>query len=277
MSGDLYSLYEDQHKAVGRIVRRERLLRRGQQGAAKGEDSYRPPIRVMALTTRSYNSVVPEELPVFVWDAERTVFNIVQVGSSLAGYIALTINGTRHLMECRRSTLTDLETAVPGMRATVFPGMWELDFGILTDRKSAAVTVSAERITDDENTTLCELFDDVLSVIYTGALIVRQEAWCSVGDRSRETAPAVVHREVTDSIPYQTGAVKSGAIGTAVWSWDAGYLVTAWECRSFSHATGYVEADDPVLYPPEDEGGTGGGGSGGGGPTGPEEPPPLGP
>ena len=171
------------------------------------------------------------------------VFNVVQVGTGLSGYLALTINGVRYVVECRRVHFDDLK--IPGLRVTVFPGLWEFDFGDV----SRVPSISCEAITPTEDTTLCELFDDTETVSYTGSTIVRREAWVSVSE-NRNTRPEVIHRPVTDCIPYDTGSVSKGAIGLAFWTWDAGFVVSAWQCRTFSHAAGlylpYNQATDPV-------------------------------
>lgn len=238
----LFGLYDTQHGEVGRIVRERRKKHRGHSGTPEKDRTFQPPIRCIAMKDREYLPLQPQPLPIFGYMPERTVYTVEQVGSALAGYLALTINGTRWIVECRRQTL-DAVARVHGIRVTVFPGLWEFDFGELADGQIP--TIEVEDITDAENTTLCELFDDEDSVVFTGSVIVRAEAWCSFAD-SEET-PAVVHHDVVDCIPYQTGAVKKGAVGLALWSWDAGYLVGNWQCRTFSHATGYSQDDDPVA------------------------------
>lgn len=232
---ELYGLTLNQHKALERLDRAGRVTSRDQANIQTKEKRYPPPVRVIAMTNRVYDSTISEALPIFEYDRDRTVYTVEQVGSALAGYLALTVNGVRFVVECRIDSLSDVEAAVPGVRATVLPGLWEFDFGVLDETAAAAVSVSVERITDDENDTLCELFDDETSLRYTGSTIVRREFWVTVADE--DESPAVARRDVTDSIPYSTGTVSKGAIGYAVWNWDAGYTAIAWQCRTFAHAS----------------------------------------
>lgn len=247
----------EQHREISELVLAARTSRLPQAGVqASRSRAVRPPVRVIAMTDRTYDSKKSAALPYFRYDRARTVFTAEQVGSALAGYLALTINGTRFILECRRTHLDDVK-ATGLVRATVFPGLWEFDFGNLDPSR---ITITVANITAAENTTLCALFTNTTSVIFTGATIVRQEYWVSVPEEGR--SPAVVHQPITDCIPYQTSNVPKGAIGVAMWSWDAGYLAMAWQCRTFSHATGYVQATDPVSI-------TGGAAAppGGGGPA----------
>lgn len=205
---------------------------------------YLPPVRVIALTDRVYDSTRSESLPVFIYDRTRTVFNVQQMGTSLSGYLVLKINGVSYVVECRRENFDDI--TISGLRITVLPGMWELDFGVLTDAKAAATTVEVATLTSQQQLSLCELFDDETTPIFTGSTLVRREFWVTVpGAEFSDTIP-VHHEEVTDCLPYLTGNVGRGAIGTCVWNWDAGYTSIAWMCRSFSHANGYVQTEDPV-------------------------------
>lgn len=231
---ELYGLTLSQHKSLERLDRSGRVTVRGQSNVDTKAKRYPPPVRVIAMTDRVYNSTLSESLPIFEYDRERTVYTVEQVGSALAGYLALTVNGVRFVVECRIDSLADVEASVPGVRATVLPGLWEFDFGVLDEAAAAAVQVTATRITDDENDTLCALFDDETSLRYTGSTIVRLEYWVTIADD--DESPAVARREVTDAIPYSTGTVSKGAIGYAVWNWDAGYTALAWQCRTFSHA-----------------------------------------
>lgn len=246
MTERVLGFYEDQHSELGQMALRSRRRTRAPVGVADHHMQLPPHVRVLAMSDRAYDPLTAEELPVFRYDRLRSVWNIVQVGAALAGYLALTINGTRFLLECRRESLTDVERAIPGLRATVFPGLWELDFGRLSD-KASSIEIAAEDITADEDQTLCELFDDEDSVVFAGALIVRQEGWCSVPDPGRPSGLQVVHRKVVDAIPYETGAVGRGSIGLAGWMHDAGFVVTSWQCRHFSHATGYDQTADPAI------------------------------
>lgn len=235
-------LTDRQHGQVGRLIEAAAFIVTPSEDTSKPVQ-YSPPARVIALSDREYNSTQSESLPVFIYSPRRMVFNVVQVGTNLSGYLALTINGVRYVVECRRVHFDDLKIA--GLRVTVFPGLWEFDFG----EASRVPSISCEAITPAEDATLCQLFDDVETVSYAGAIIVRREAWVSVSE-NRNTRPAVVHRPVTDCIPYDTGSASKGAIGLAFWTWDAGFVVSAWQCRTFSHATGlslsYDQAADPV-------------------------------
>lgn len=256
---EVYGLFNDQHRDVGRLVRGSRARRRGRQGVSEKEQTFQPPIRVIAMTDRNYDTRDPELLPIFGYFRTRTVWTVSQVGSALGGYFALIVNGKRWIVECRRENLLDVQVYYSGLRITVFPGLWEFDFGELTEGQAAGISIEVQSITADENLSICELFDDVDSVVFTGSTIVRREAWCSFGlpkDSARKVEPEtegqpepprVVHREVVDAIPYSTGTVKRGAIGLCVWSWDAGYICTGWECRTFSHANGYVQKLDPLV------------------------------
>lgn len=231
---ELYGLTLNQHKALERLDRADRVTLRDQTNVATKQKRYPPPVRVIAMTNRVYDSTVSEALPIFEYDRDRTVYTVEQVGSALAGYLALTVNGVRFVVECRIDSLTEVEAAVPGVRATVLPGLWEFDFGVLDEVAAAAASVTVESITPEENATLCELFDDEESVYFAGATIVRREYWVTVPDE--ENTPAVATRDITDAIPFGTSTVAKGAIGLGFWSWDAGYLIFAWQCRTFSHA-----------------------------------------
>lgn len=239
---EVLGLTPQQHSEIGFYFGRNRDTRRPMPAPIQPEQ-YLPPVRVIAMTDRSYDSTRTELLPVFVYDASRIVFTVEQVGAGLSGYLALVIDGVRYVVECRRSHFNDLR--LPGLRVTVLPGLWEFDFG----QRRKVPSVEVFRITPAEDVSLCQLFDDTETVVFTGSVIVRRENWVTVPD-GNETAPAVAKRDVTDCIPYQTGTVAKGAIGIAFWSWDAGYLVSAWQCRTFSHAVAsYVTYDqnaDPV-------------------------------
>lgn len=234
MTEELYGLTLQQHQALERLDRQSRVTSRDGAAIQVGTKRYPPPVRVIAMSDRVYDSTVSESLPVFTYDRDRTVYTVEQVGSALAGYLALTINGVRFIVECRIDSLAEVEAAVPGVRATVLPGLWEFDFGELDEVSAAAISVAVEEITADEDATLCELFDDEESVAYTGSTIVRREFWVTSPDD--DETPAVVQREVTDAIPYATSSVAKGAIGFGIWNWDAGYTIIAWQCRTFSHA-----------------------------------------
>lgn len=270
-SADGYGLTLEQHRELSRLVLDARHSVRSADTVPPRARQYRPPVRVIALTDRTYDSRTFERLPYFVYEPQRTVYTIQFIGSALSGYVALTISGQRFVLECRREHLADIEAAIPGLRATVLPGLWELDFGVPASADSISVEISA--ITTDENTSICALFDDLDSAVYSGATLVRSEAWVTTIDETE--LPAVARTPVRDCIPYETGSVGAGAIGIVAWTWDAGFLAIAWQCRTWSWATGYVQSADPVFNPPpeqpEDDGGTGGGG----GPTGPEEPPEI--
>lgn len=269
-SEDVYGLTLDQHRQVSRLALDARYNVRSADAVPPRVRQYRPPVRVIALTDRTYDSRTFERLPYFVFEPQRTVYTIQFVGSALSGYVALTISGQRFVLECRRETLSDIETAVPGLRATVLPGYWELDFGVPTYSDGISVEISA--ITTDENTSICALFDDLDSAVFSGATIVRREGWVTSIDETE--LPAVARTPVRDCIPYENGSVGAGAIGIVAWTWDAGFLAIAWQCRTWSWATGYVQSDDPLFHPPGEDP-DGGGGTGGGGPTGPETPPDL--
>jgi hypothetical protein len=243
MQMTILGLTPQQHAGLGKLLYQSGIVTR-LEDATKGGNQYLPPVRVIALTDRVYDSTASELLPVFVYDSTRTVFNVQQSGSSLSGYLVLKINGVPYVVECRRQNFDDLNIA--GLRITVLPGMWELDFGILTESKAAATTVEVVSLTTEQQLSLCELFDDETTPIFLGSMLVRREFWVTVpGPEFSDTLP-VQHQEVTDCLPYLTGNVGRGAIGTCVWNWDAGYTAIAWMCRTFSHANGYVQADDPV-------------------------------
>lgn len=239
----ILGLTPQQHAGLGKLLYQSGIVTR-LEDATKGGNQYLPPVRVIALTDRVYDSTTSESLPVFIYDRTRTVFNIQQMGTSLSGYLVLKINDVSYVVECRRENFDDI--TIPGLRITVLPGLWELDFGILTDTKADATTVEVVTLTSEQQLSLCELFDDETTPIFTGSTLVRREFWVTVpGPEFSDTLP-VQHQEVTDCLPYLTGNVGRGAIGTCVWNWDAGYTAIAWMCRTFSHANGYVQADDPV-------------------------------
>lgn len=242
MAEELIAYDQEQHTRISRAVRFTERLSGSNAGVKPRSNAYLPPVRVICMEDRAYDSRTEQRCPIFTFDELRTVFTVEQVGSTLAGYLALIVNGERYLVECRRQTIS---LPIAGLRVTVFPGLWEFDFGQRED-----VTVEVETITQDEDTTLCELFDDEDSVIYSGSVIVRQEGWVSIQDPDSEDDLLVSYASVRDCIPYQTSSVPAGAIGIAHWMWDAGYIAGAWQCRTFSHAVGYVQADDPVELEP---------------------------
>jgi hypothetical protein len=229
------ALSESQHAELSRISNGFRTSTRPDPKPDKPR-RYPGVVRVIAPTDRLYNSTTTNVVPVFGYDSNKWVWNIEMVGSALAGYLVLIINNNEYTLECRRETLEDLVTAVPELkRATVLPGLWELEF-------SKQVTVGSRSLTGDEDNTLCELFDDINSVMFNGAVIVRQEYWCTIPDADGN--PDTV--ETQDAIPYQQSTVPAGAIGIAVWAWDAGYIVTAWGCRRLSFSEDYEQSTDPV-------------------------------
>lgn len=239
MTTEVFGLDSKQHSEIGFFLGRSRDTVRPMPAPLQPEQ-YLPPVRVIAMTDRAYDSTRSESLPVFVYDSSRVVFTVEQVGTGLSGYLAVIIDGVRYVAECRRTHFNDLK--LPGLRVTVLPGLWEFDFGT----RKRIPSLEVVRITPAENVSLCQLFDDTETVVFTGSVIVRRENWVTVPD-GNETAPAVAKRAVTDCIPYQTGGVSKGAIGMAFWSWDAGYLVSAWQCRTFSHAlASYVTYDQTV-------------------------------
>lgn len=239
---ELIGYTPEQHARISRAVRAFERPELGAAGVSDRQNVYRGPVRVIAMTDREYDSTTTTRVPVFVLDDQRYVLTVEQTGSALAGYLALILNGVRYLVECRRQTMA---FPVAGLRVTVFPGLWEFDFGELAEGQTP--TIEVEDITADENTTLCELFDDTDSVIFTGSTIVRREYWVSQQLDDSEDPLPVEYTSIRDVIPYQTGAVKAGAIGIGQWTWDAGFVVGGWQCRTFSHATGYVQDDDPVA------------------------------
>jgi len=241
MPEDLVGYSAEQDRRIVRAVRWTEQLDGSNAGVKPRSNAYLPPVRLICMEDREYDSRTTQRCPMFILDEARTVFTVEQVGSALAGYLALIVNGSRYLVECRRETIV---LPIPGLRVTVFPGLWEFDFGERTDPN---ISVEVEQITDDEDTSLCELFDDEDSVIFTGSVIVRQEMWVSVEDRNSLDDLPVSYTSVRDCIPYQTSSVPAGAMGIAHWMWDAGYIAGAWQCRTFSHANGYVQADDPVA------------------------------
>ena len=226
--------------AIGGMYRDWTTTQRPQAGVKDKKRLSRAGLRVIAMTDRTYDSTTDEQLPYFDFDRNRTIFNVQQFGTSLSGYLVLTINGVQYVVECRRENLADIQ--IPGLRITVLPGLWEFDFGRLTEQQSGDVTVEIETLTSAQQLSVCELFDDSTTPIFTGHAIVRRESWVTVeGVSGPDTVP------VTDCLPYLTGNVGRGAIGSAVWNPSAGWVAVAWMCRSFSHANGYVQADDPVL------------------------------
>lgn len=250
-----------QHTAFAALLRRPQSA---PEPAPRAPVPTPPPVRVISLTSRTYDSTESTELPAFVFDRNRTVWTVRQRGNQLSGYFALILNDVRYIVECRRETLDDIAASVPGLRITVFPGLWEFDFGPSSDVLRA--TVEAESLTTEEEDELAALFpDESEASVYAGSWSVVQEFWRSVPDRTRKTAPRVQHAEISDGIPYDDGSVCLGAVGLAVWSWDAGYLVTAWQCRQFSHEGGYQQSTDPKIEADGNTGGGGGDGGGGGG------------
>jgi hypothetical protein len=139
MSEEGYQLTGSQHDAVGQLIAAGGVTVR-QDPTQNRKTGYLPPIRVIALTDRTYDSTTSEQLPCFVYDRSRTVYCVEQVGDRLSGYFALIVNGERYTVECRRTSLADL--ALP-CRATVFPGLWEFDFGPLSTGSASRIEVSA--------------------------------------------------------------------------------------------------------------------------------------
>jgi hypothetical protein len=263
--GTVLGLTEEQHGQMGRLIGDARPAVVPPVGVRRKPKAVRPLVRVMAPAGRSYDSRVTTDCVLFSYDTSRTIFTMEFVGSVLSGYLVLTIGTQTFTVECRRENLNDILAAVPALeRATVLPGVWEFDFGA-ADRST--ITVSAAAVGGQAEVDLCALLNQT-TCAFNGSAVVREEAWFTRTDAAgvADVVP------VSDGIPFADGAIGAGAIGTACWSWEAGYIVTGWQCREFSFAAGYDPATD-IIDAVSGETGTGPGAGGGGLPS--EEVPAL--
>lgn len=152
-------------------------------------------------------------------------------GHDLEGDLLLTIGGSAEIRIDSKATTAQLRAALQAggisaqeCRATVFRGMWEFIFEGRLASESTRVTAEAWQPPED----------DTISPYFSGTLTVVDEAWRSVSTDGDTVATV----DTQDWIPHAKGAVRAGAIGAAVWCWEAGWLVLAWQCRDFSFSGG---------------------------------------
>jgi hypothetical protein len=152
-------------------------------------------------------------------------------GQGLQGDIVLTIAGNEIHVDCKATT-AELQAALLAVgidrvncRATVFPGLWELDFN-LGIWSAAAPAVTAEPYEPGAG--------DTETPVFTGGVVVRLEGWRSIS--SDGINPDLI--PTVDWMPFDQGAIKPGAIGGAHWHYTAGWLVMGWQCRDWSFASG---------------------------------------
>jgi len=257
---DVYGLTARQHYNVGRLIDAAGISK----VESAGRSQKRPPLAtrvcLLGFDAIAYDPTAARSVACFEWRPDQFTHTVEMVGRELSGDIELTFSGETLRVPCN-ATNEALRTAVYDwigsrtVRVTSLPGRWEFAW---IDR-TGFPTFTAEPY---------EPADPLDESAFTGGTIVRQEAWrvLSYDGETVETVPVV------DALPFPTGNIPNGAIGIAVPTYSAAYVVSAWQCRSFSFAE-----------PPTDDIVTNGGGSdgeeeeptggGGGGPGETEEPP----
>lgn len=193
--------------------------------------------RVIAMESRTYDSTRQTSLPMFVYDATGYTYSVEMIGNALAGYCVLVVNDTSFVLECRRENLDDIATLLPSVsRITVLPGLWQFE-------SSEALSISMRGVNETEFIDLCALFDNDSNLLFNGSTVVRREHWKTV----QQSAGQLYTVPVVDAIPYHVGQVRAGSIGVAQYAHDGGFIVTGWQCRTFSFAPGYRQHLDPTI------------------------------
>lgn len=232
MTETLYGLTATQHAEVGRIViHSKRGNRPATQQAERDPHRYRGVARVIMLDDNPvYEPKTKRDCAIFRLNAHGQQKTLEFIGHALEGDLVVRIAGSELRIECRATTaelrakLTEAGISASDCRATVFPGLWEFDFnGGRWFESAPSMTVEA----------WAPPAEDLDSPVFSGELRLVQEAWLSVADGGQ---PKTI--ETCDWIPFKPGAIKSGAIGAASWSHEAGWLVLAWQCRDYSFRSG---------------------------------------
>lgn len=233
MNEQVYGLTAQQHDEIGLYFGRNRDTRRQPQQTPGGSE-FPGTARVitMAADDPTYTPRVPREVGVFTLHPDGSQITIEFSGHALEGDLVLTIAGVEIQIDCRATTsqlrtkLVAAGIAARECRATVFPGLWELDF-------------NGGRWSKDPPSVQAEAFEppaeDTETPIFSGQLRITREAWLSV-TANRLDVETILCR---DWIPHKNGAIKAGAIGAAAWCHEAGWLVLAWQCRDYSFRAGY--------------------------------------
>lgn len=230
MTETLYGLTEAQHAEVGRLVRSNRVTARPETSTAtKNRDRYRGIARVILIDSNSptYQPQVVRECGLFRFSPNGQQRTIEFSGHALEGDLILSINGSEMQIDCAATTadlrakLSEIGVNARDCRATVFPGLWEFDF-------------NSGRFREKPPTLTCTAYEpppeDTETPVFSGDLRVVSETWVSVSSNG-EVFDTVATREW---IPFKPGALTSGAIGAALWSYEAGWMVLAWQCRDYS-------------------------------------------
>lgn len=220
-------LTPDQHYAVGQLVARDRAIIRRQQPAGR-PTTYPGVARVLCLGDDDpvYTPRSARDVAVFRWNPTGAQVTVELSGTDLQGQLDVSVGEVTAIVDCQVTTAelrTALGISLKDCRITVFPGLWEFDFNHGRWSASAPTVSVTPHEPEEEN-------DD--APVFDGGLRVVNEGWVSItpdGD-TYVTAPT------TDWIPHLSGAIKAGAIGAAVWSHEAGWLVLAWQCREWSFA-----------------------------------------
>ena len=232
MTEQLYGLRKSEYSAIGRVVRnsRKRTLPTPST-STRDRARYRGIARVCLLDDAPirYQPQTPRQCALFAYRPNGQQITLQLSGDSLEGDIVLTLNGVEIHVDCAantaelRAALAAAGFSLPDVRATVFPGLWEFDFngGVYS---LSAPTLEADSFEPPDG--------DTVTPVYLGELDINREAWVSVTDDG-STFRTV---RTVDWIPFESGAIKPGAIGAALWNFAAGWLVMAWQCRQFSLA-----------------------------------------
>lgn len=232
MTEQVYGLTAQQHDELGLYFGRNRDVRRPSPQQATG-NAFPGTCRVitMAADDPAYTPRVPREVGVFTLHPNGSQITIEFSGHALEGDLVLTIAAVQIQIDCKATTSQLREALVAAgiasreCRATVFPGLWELDF-------------NGGRWSDDPPGVQAEAFEppaeDTETPVFSGQLRITREAWLSV-TRNRQDVETILCQ---DWIPHKDGAIKAGAIGAVVWCHEAGWLVLAWQCRDYSFRAG---------------------------------------
>jgi hypothetical protein len=232
MTEAVLGLFESQHRELGMIAKDWRVSQKAQPGVSgKNPDRYRGIARVMAQgpDPLTYQPKTERTCWLFEYSKTQPVKTVDLSGDSLEGDLVLTINGAEIHVDCQANT-AELRAALVAAgitandcRANAFPGLWEFDFtGGRWDSAVPSFTCVAYEPPEDDTET----------PVYSGELSIVDEAWVSVADGDE-----VATIDTTDWIPFAEGAIVSGAVGSAMWHYQAGWIVTAWQCRAWSFAS----------------------------------------
>ena len=232
MTEELFGLTGDQHAEVGKLVKDSRAISRQPTGAgSRDPHRYRGIARLIAKgpDPLTYNPQTARTCWLFQYSPSSPVKTVEMSGDSLEGDLVLTIGGIESHVDCQattaelRAALVAAGITATDCRANVFPGLWEFDF-------------SGGRWNSEVPSFTCVAYEppegDTTTPVYVGEVKIVTEAWASVtqGD-------SVAEIDTRDWIPFEDGAVTSGAVGAAQWHYGAGWLVLAWQCRVWSFAS----------------------------------------